>query len=190
VATDSPLEEMEHREHVEHALEALESGDKLVSRVTLTIAVLAVLAAIAASLETTESDASIVAKNDAVLAQNRASDTWNQFQAESLKRHLYTLAADEGGAKGAVYAKEAAKRAQEAQGLTPKAKVFEAQRDAALEQSDRHELRHGRLTVASTLLHMAIAIATLAILLRRSWPWITSLALSAAGLAAAAWAYL
>jgi len=37
---------------------------------------------------------------------------------------------------------------------------------------------------------MAIAIATLAILLRRRWPWLAALALSAGGVVAAAWAYL
>jgi hypothetical protein len=37
---------------------------------------------------------------------------------------------------------------------------------------------------------MSIAIATLAIILGRRWPWLTALALSASGLAVGAWAYL
>jgi hypothetical protein len=37
---------------------------------------------------------------------------------------------------------------------------------------------------------MSIAIATLAIILGRRWPWLAALALSAAGLGVAAWAYL
>ena len=53
-----------------------------------------------------------------------------------------------------------------------------------------HERRHGRLTIASTLLHMSIAIATLAIILTRRWPWLASLVLAAGGLALTAWAYL
>ena len=233
--SDSPLEEMEHREHLEHALEALEGGDKLVSQVTMTIAVLAVMAAIAASLETTESDAAIAAKNDAVLDQNRASDTWAEFQAESLKKNFLTVAASQGGPKAAEFAQQAADKAKQQASLKPeaqafeakstkknlytlfrdqggpkaadydkevaknvadqaklmkKAKAFEAARDAASEQAEVHERRHGRLTIASTLLHMAIAIATLAIILKRRWPWMLALALSAGGLAAGAWAYL
>ena len=70
------------------------------------------------------------------------------------------------------------------------AKALEDKRDAAVERSEKFEVEHGRLTIASTLLHMAIAIATLAIILHRRWPWLTALALSAGGLAAAAWAYL
>jgi hypothetical protein len=53
-----------------------------------------------------------------------------------------------------------------------------------------HERRHGRLTIASTLVHMAIAIATLAILLKRPWPWFAAMALAAGGLGTAVWAFL
>ena len=43
---------------------------------------------------------------------------------------------------------------------------------------------------AATLLHMSIAIATLAIILGRRWPWVSSLVLAAAGVALAAWVYI
>jgi hypothetical protein len=187
---DSPLEELEHHEHAEHAHHAHESGDKLILQVTFTIAVLAVAAAISASVETTESDAAIVAKNDAVLAQDRATDEWGLANSKSLRKKVYEIAADAGGAKSAGYAKRATDEGADQTTATATAKSFEAKRDEALELADRHEARHGRLTVASTLLHMAIAIATMAILLHRRWPWFAALALSAAGVAAGVWAYL
>jgi hypothetical protein len=188
--SDSPLEEMEHREHAEHAAEAAETGDKLISQVTFTIAVLAVVAAISASLETTESDAAIAAKNDAVLAQDQATDQWGFANSKSLRRKVYEIAADAGGAKAAAYTKSAAHESADQKQAQAQAQALEARRDAAIERSERHETRHGRLTVASTLLHMAIAIATLAIILRRRWPWLTAIALSVAGLLVAGWAYL
>jgi hypothetical protein len=188
--TDSPLEEIEHREHAEHAAEAAESGDPLVALVTFTIAVLAVAAAIAASLETTESDAAIVAKNDAVLAQDQATDQWGFANSKSLRKKVFEIAADAGGAKAASYGKSAAHEGVDETAARALAKSLEAKRDAALERADQHEHRHARLTVSSTLLHMAIAIATLSILMRRRWPWITALALSAAGAAVGVWAYL
>jgi hypothetical protein len=177
---DSPLEELEHHEHAEHAEHAAHAHDPLISQVTFTIAVLAVVAAVAASLETTESDRAIVAKNDAVLVQNQASDTWAQYQAESVKKNLFSIAADAAGPKAADYAKRAGEEAAKGAPL----------RDRFLEQAEVSEQRHGRLTIASTLLHMAIAIATLAIILHKRWPWWVSLGLSAAGLALGAWAYL
>src|SRR5262249_1818710 len=112
--SDSPLEELEHHEHAEHAEHAAHTGDPLISQATFTIADLRVVAAVAASLETTESDAAIVAKNDAVLAQNQASDTWSQYQGESVKKNLYLVAADSGGAKAGDYAKKAKEEADKA----------------------------------------------------------------------------
>jgi len=188
--SDSPLEEMEAHEHAEHAEHAAEENNPLISQVTLTIAVMAVIAAIGASLETTEGDKTIVAKNEAVLQQNRATDVWNEYEAKSLKKNLYTIAVDQGGPKTAAYAKIVAQNTADQKDLQGKAKGFEAARDKSGEAAEVHERRHGRLTIASTLLHMAIAIATLAIILKRRWPWFTALILTAAGLGLGAWAYL
>jgi hypothetical protein len=158
--------------------------------VTFTIAVLAVLAAVAASLETTESDKAIGAKNEAVLAQDRATDAWGLANSKSLRKKIYEIAADSGGAKAAADLGAAAKEGADETKAQDVAKGFENDRDAALARADVFEARHSRLTVASTLLHMAIAIATLSILLRKRWPWWTALAMSAAGLAVCAWAFL
>jgi hypothetical protein len=188
--TDSPLEELEHHEHAEHAAEAAESRNPLLSQVTLTIAVLAVVAAIAASLETTESDNAIQAKNDAVLAQDQATDQWGFANSKSLRKKVYEIAADQGGAKAAGYARSAAHEAVDEKTAQAQANALQQKVRADLERSERFEVRHGRLTVASTLLHMAIAIATLAIILSRRWPWTAALALSLAGVVVAIWAYL
>jgi hypothetical protein len=197
--SDSPLEEMEAHEHAEHAAHAAHGGhgghdaprtSPLTSQVTLTIAVMAVIAAVGASLETTEGDKTIVAKNEAVLQQNQATDQWNEYEAKSLKKNLYVIAADQGGPRAPAYAKIAAQNGEDQKGIQVKAKAFEAARDRMSEAAEVHERRHGRLTIASTLLHMAIAIATLAIILQTRWPWLTALALTAAGLGLGAWAYL
>jgi hypothetical protein len=179
---------MEAHEHAHHASEG--RGDPLISQVTMTIAVLAVAAAVVASLETTEGDQAIIAKNDAVLAQNRSSDTWAFYQAKSFKKNLYEIAAQQGGPKAADDAKVAAKNQAEQADIQKKAKALEAERDAASARSERHEARHGWLTIASTLLHMSIAIATLSIILDRRWPWLTSIALAAGGSIIAGLAYL
>ena len=190
MATDSPLEELEHHEHAEHAAHAAESGNPLISQVTFTIAVLAVVAAVSASLETTESDAAIQAKNDAVLAQDQATDHWGLANSKSVRRKVYEIAADQKGPKADAYAKLATHENADEKTAQGQAQAFEAKVQGALDRSEAHEQRHGRLTVASTLLHMAIAIATLAIILGRRWPWFTALALSAAGVVVAGWAYL
>ncbi|HTX48105.1 MAG TPA: DUF4337 family protein [Caulobacteraceae bacterium] len=188
--TDSPLEELEHREHAEHATEAAETHNPLISQVTFTIAVLAVMAAIAASLETTESDRALPRKNDAVLAQDQATDQWGFANSKSLRGKVYEIAADGNEGKAAAYLKAAAHELTDEKSAQTQAQTLQAKVSEDLEQSEQFETRHGRLTVASTLLHMAIAIATLAIILGRRWPWFTALGLSALGLAVGAWAYL
>jgi len=186
---DSPLEELEHREHAEHAVHAAESGNPLISQVTFTIAVLAVVAAIAASLETTESDHAISRKNDAVLAQDQATDQWEFANSKSMRKKIYEIAAEQGGPKASGYAKSASHEGSDEKSAQAQAQALQTKVKEYLEQSEQFEVRHGRLTVASTLLHMAIAIATLAIILGRRWPWFTALGLSALGLAVGAWAY-
>jgi hypothetical protein len=188
--SDSPLDELEDREHLEHAEHAAHGGGWLVSWVSFTIAILAVLAAVVSSLETIASGQAITQKNEAVLAQSRASDSWNFYQAKSLKKHLYGIAADQGGPKADKYRQTAAENAADETQIQAEAKASEKERDAHLARADREEERHHRLTAAATLLHMGIAICTIAIIARRRWPWLASLFLGVAGSALAAWAYL
>ena len=93
--SDPALSAHEHREHAEHAAH---EHDPFISRVSITIAVLAVLAATSGSLEMIEAGGAIIAANHAVLEQNKASDGWAEYQADSLKKHLYEIAAENGGA--------------------------------------------------------------------------------------------
>jgi hypothetical protein len=185
--SDSPLEEMEAREAAERAEEA--QKDTFNTQVTLTIAVIAVVAAIGGSLENSEGDKTIVAKNDAVLQQNQATDQWNEYEAKSVKKNIYAVAADQGGPKAAGYAKVVAQNTADQKSLMVTARNFEEKRKYYSEVAEVHERRHGRLTIGLTLLHMAIAISTLAIILHRRWPWISAVALTGVGLAIGVWAY-
>src|SRR5215475_5830108 len=90
---DPALEAHEHAEHAEHAAHA---RDPFIARVSITIAVLAVMAATAGSLETVEASRAITQSSEAVLAQDQATDSWNEYQADSLKRHMYDIAAENG----------------------------------------------------------------------------------------------
>ncbi len=188
--TDSPLEELENHEHMEHAEHASRHGGGLLSWVSMTIALLAVLSAVVGSLETIASGKALTEKNEAVLAQSKASDSWAFYQAKSLKKHIYGIAADQGGDKADKYRKTAADNAADEEKIQGEAKALEKERDEHLKQGEIAEGRHHRLTVAATLLHMGIAISTIAIIAQRRWPWIASLILGAAGSAIAVWAYL
>src|SRR3989475_11967506 len=62
------------------------------TRVAVTAAILAVLASLSALQAERTAAESILSKNEAVLAQSRASDEWSYRQAKSLKLHLPELA--------------------------------------------------------------------------------------------------
>ena len=170
---NSPTEHFEHAEHAEHVAHL---GDRRLTLVSITIAILAVLAAAVGSLETIETAATIGAKNDAVLMQAKASDSWAFYQAKSMKQNLYAALSETGGAKAQDFADKARRYSDEQKEIEARAQAFEAKAEAALEGGEIHEKRHHILTFAVTLLHIAIAVATIAIILRgMMWPWRTAI---------------
>ena len=84
-------------EHVEHAEKAAHEGAPFLLIVSVTIAILAVMAASVGSLETIETAATLTEQNAASLLQNKTSDQWAFFQAKSIKKNAYELAARQGG---------------------------------------------------------------------------------------------
>src|SRR3954463_12516658 len=103
MTNDPALDAHEHAEHAEHAAHA---RDPFISRVSITVAILAVMAATAGSLETVEASRAIAQSSEAVLAQDKATDSWNEYQADSLKRHMYEIAAAPGGPKAEEFVKD------------------------------------------------------------------------------------
>lgn len=177
-------------EHFEHAGHASLLGDPFLTQVSITIAILAVIAATVGSLETLETADAIGDKNAAVLLQNKATDTWNYYQAKSVKENLYAIAAATPGPAAGEFNKQAERYGVEKQELLAKGNALEHQAEEKLMESELHENRHHILTVAVTLLHVAIAIATIAIIVRgQRWPWYGALALGALGSIGAAYAY-
>ncbi len=186
--SESPTEHFEHAEHAEHVAH---SGDGFLIKVSMTIALLAVVAATVGSLETLESGKAIADKNNAVLQQNKATDNWNFFQAKSIKKNLFEIAAATRPEKADDFLKEAKRYDDEGKEIMKKAQEFEHKSDEFLIESEHHEHRHHILTIAVTFLHVAIAISTIAIISKKQkWPWLASLVLGAVGIVAATYAYI
>ncbi len=178
-----------HEQH-EHAEEAAHAHDPFISRVSITIALLAVLAATAGSLETVEGGRAITSSSEAVLAQDKATDAWDEYQADSLKHHLYTIAADTGGPHADAYRRTATEQSEKQTAVRARAERDEKDRDDLRAESLAHETRHHWLTGAATLLEIGIALSTVTIITRRRPLWFGALALAAGGLVLFATAYL
>jgi hypothetical protein len=183
---DPALEAHEHAEHAEHAAHA---RDPFISRVSITVAVLAVMAAAAGSLETVEGGRAITESSEAVLAQDKATDSWNEYQADSLKRHMYEIAAVAQSGKAQEYQQEIGKDRDGQDKAREKAKEAEQERDVRLRDSARHEQRHHWLTGSATLIEIGIALSTVAIITARRTFWFSAMGLGLVGAVLFAFAY-
>jgi hypothetical protein len=164
--------------------ETEESGRSTIStRVAVTAAILAVLASLSALQAEHSAAESILRKNEAVLAQSRASDEWAYRQAKSIKLHLQDLApghepADTDRQRADIAASE--ERAREAERLRD---------EANHEASERFE-QHHRFAVGTSLLQIAIVLETVAAVLGRPPLWWGGIIVGALGAAAFANGFL
>ena len=180
---------LDAHEHAEHAHHAHHAADPFVTRVSITIALLAVLAAIVGSLETVESGRAITSTAKSVLAQDRATDAWNEYQADSLKRHLYGLAADQPGPNAVRYRQTAADQVGAQAAVRARAEAAMEDSRRLVEQSETAEHRHHWLTAAAALLEIGIGISSVSIITKNRMFWLGALGLGLGGaiLFAAAW---
>ncbi|HEX4295467.1 MAG TPA: DUF4337 family protein [Rhizomicrobium sp.] len=183
---DPALEAHEHTEHAEHASH---EGDPFVTRVAITVAFLAVLAAAAGSMETVEGGLAITASSEAVLAQDKATDMWNEYEADSLKKHLYGIAAGQGGPHADEYRRTSKDQGAKQDEIKKRALEDEAESHRLLSESASHERRHHWLTGAATLIEIGIALSTIAIITKRRPFWLGAMGLGLVGVVLAAVAF-
>ncbi len=168
-----PREVLEH-EHRTHEL--LEHGANEPLRfVPLFAAVLAVLAGLSSLYGGRLSERMLTLKNEAVLSEVAASDLWSEYQAESVKAHIYeTIGQTQSGPRAASMSAKAAQYRKEQAPLRDEAHRYEASRDHDLAESSATERRKLQTDAAVALFEIAIVLTSVAALTRR--PWLLALA--------------
>ena len=154
----------------------------LTTRIAVTAAILAVLASFSSLQAERTASESILAKNDAILAQSRASDEWAFRQAKSIKLHLDAIAPG-GGA-------DAERQRADIAASEERARADERARDDANRRADETFERHHRFAAGTSLLQIAIVLQTVAAVLDRRSVWLAGIALGAAGALALANGFL
>jgi hypothetical protein len=163
------VETREVLEHVEQAEVAAERREDFGRGAAVIVSVLAALLAIC-------SLAGSRASTEAILAQAKASDTWNEYQANSLKRHVnlddaaqVRILAAGGPAEAAATTQAAAleqavnEKYQPAQDeLMPRAQDLERERDQA-------EARHRGFQTAEAAFQLGIVLSSISIVARARW---------------------
>ena len=180
-----------HAAHEERLHEAAEHGDSLASRVAVTTAILATLGALFGYAAAQFSTDSLMLKNDGIARLTEANDQWNYYQAKNQREFMskaFAATLPDGPAKadfvkkGALYAKQKVDIAKKATELSDESKKLDAESKAKI-------VPHERIGFGVTLMQVAVAMASITILVRKAWLFVGALAFSALGIGIAAWGY-
>jgi hypothetical protein len=186
---EEAIETQELKEKLEEAAEQAKAGHgepkaaAWILWLSLSTAIIAVLAAIAALESGAYANDAIVQKNDAVLHQSKADDTWGYYQAKGIKAIVYGTQS-ENATKPELksqWKEEAAREKKEQQELKEQ---VDKEEDAVKEQNEKseHSLHvHHEFAKSVTIFQVAIALSAIAALTRRKPMWWISLGVGVAG---------
>lgn len=161
---------------------AAERAPEWVRLVGLSAAIFAVVAAVSALRS-----GSLI--NEATIAQIKASDTWNEYQASRQKEHIYTIALNDLLDRGSPNAARiAAYRSQVGKETTKERPLAERARDLEAESAGEVR-RHYAFEYAVALLQVGIALGAVAALARFKPAWYVSLAAGGIGVAVFFWGF-
>ena len=174
-------------ETTEHALEGAEQPVRWVVYLSFTTAIIAVFAAIAALESGSYANEALLQKNEAVLAQAKASDQWAYYQAKSVKSTIYATQATAFKSSdpdlAAKAQQEAERYATEEAEISKAAKELEKEAHQETESSGRSLEHHHRFAYAVTMFQVSIALAAVAALSRQKAMWLVGLMISGLGIA-------
>lgn len=183
---------MEEGFEVESRVDAPEEGHPhwLIGAIAVTTAVLAVLGVYSSQLAGRAAHQALSLLNEAAILQNQASDQWNFYQAEGIKRHVFEVQRDafrnQGGAAAVAlasrYDSEAKRYAAQQGRIRADAERFEHERDAAKASAQRLETQDRQFSLAVAFFQVAIVLCSVAAIIRRPPLWYLGVLGGAAGL--------
>jgi hypothetical protein len=150
----------------------------------VSVVFVAVLAAIATQWGGKYSTRTLTALNDATYYQARASDQWSFYQAKSIKQNLYEVAREQQSAKASDggfddFSSRIARFEQEKVAIKRDAEGLESKRQQARDAANAWSTRGSAMGLAVSIYQIAIAVASIAMLMKRKPFWYASLALAA-----------
>ena len=182
---EDPVETQELREQLEEARElAREGGQRWTVYLSLSTAIIAVVASVASLNSGANESQGLLAKNEAILAQSRASDQWAYFQAKGTKAAVFEVqaeVAENPELRARLEARQNHYKAEQKE-IEAEAKKLEQEVKERDEESEGFIHRHHRFAMAVTIFQIAIALSAIAALTRRQPMWWLSMVVGASGL--------
>jgi Domain of unknown function (DUF4337) len=183
--SEDPIETHELRERLEESHElAREGGERWTVYLSLSTAIIAVVASVASLQSGANESHALLAKNEAILAQSRASDQWSYFQAKSTKAAIFEAqaeVAESAELKGRLEARQKTYKAEQKE-IEAEARKLEQEVKAHDEEGEAFFHRHHRFAMAVTIFQVSIALSAIAALTRRQPVWWVSMLVGASGL--------
>jgi len=168
-------------EATERALEKSESRARWIVYLSFSTALIAVLAAIAALESGTYSNQALIEKNEALLAQAKASDQWAYYQAKGIKSAVTLGSINTWQAAGKTpppqLSAESARYIAQQDSISQAAKELEHQRDEKSREAEALLSQHESYAASVALLQIAIALGAIAALTRYRVVWYGSVGL-------------
>ncbi|MDQ6824010.1 MAG: DUF4337 domain-containing protein [Candidatus Eremiobacteraeota bacterium] len=162
----NPTEGLEHAAHAHELLERSEST--LLRFVPLMAAVLAIFAGLSSLYAGRLGERALHLKNEAVLDEVKAADLWTEYEAESIKAHVYTAAGVSANPASSAKLRTTIAKYRHQQGpLRDEALKLERERDIALARSDETEARKGVFDIALALFEVSIVLTSIAAMVKR-----------------------
>lgn len=183
---EEDLETSELKEHLHHTVEHGQHGPRWTQYLSVSTAMLAVLAAVASLQSGAYSNNAILAKNEGVLQQAKASDAWSYFQAKGTRATLLdaqaeALAQSNPTAAGAM--RQAVERYKsEQKEIQQQARELEKNVQENNERAEAFLERHHQFARAVTFSQISIAMAAIAALMKKKWLWFLGLGAGVAGI--------
>jgi len=160
-----------------------ESRDAWTKYVSLSMIFLAVLAAVASQKGGGFSSTVMKQLNEATFNQAAASDQWSLYQAKGIKQSIAEGQLDAlAGAhpdpdRMSQLAAKAKRYDAEKKAVMKEASGYEASRDEARKTAAHASSLGGKMSLASTLFQVAIALGGVCLIVKKRWLWGVSLAL-------------
>jgi hypothetical protein len=157
----------------EHAVEegGERKGDPLAQRIALMTAILATIGALISYQSGSAQNQAMFLKNESILKQAEASDQWAFYQSKSTKSHLDEAAAALATTPElkAQFLADKQKQDKDKAEIQKEAKKLQAESKKLGEESEAKLKPHERLALALTFIQIAVALAAITVLTRKSW---------------------
>jgi len=155
----------------DHAVEHEGHKPGLGQQVAIFTAILATVGAIVSFFGGDTQNNAMLFKNEAVLERAEASDAWNFYQAKSMKQNQAEIAAalSADPKKVEQYQAEAKRYASEKKEIEAEAKKHEQAYKDWNRRSEQALHPHHYLAISMTLLQIAIALASITVLVQKRW---------------------